>query len=112
MKANLFLATIALLAGALIGYAFYAAGAGTLQVAVSGILCTLFLVAGMSLSVEGFPRTTILVRTATLVFFFAFLLLNILLTVVHIGQSAYIIINGLLTLAAAVIVYLILRSKQ
>lgn len=112
MKANLFLALLALLVGALIIYGFYAAGAGTLQTAVSGTLCTLFLAAGMSLSIEGFPRTTILVKTVAHGFFLLLLLLNILLTVTGIGQIAYIITNGLLTLAALTIIYLIIHSKQ
>ena len=52
MKTNYFLAVIALLVGALIVYGFCAAGAPALQTAVSGVLCTAFLVVGMALSVE------------------------------------------------------------
>ena len=110
MKTNYFLAVIALLVGALIVYGFCAAGAPALQTAVSGVLCTAFLVVGMALSVEGQPRATLLVKSVALTLFLL-LILNIVLTGLHVGQTLYIIVNGVLTLVAATIVYLIIRAK-
>ena len=111
MNTNYFLAVIALLVGALIVYGFCAAGAPALQTAVSGVLCTAFLVVGMALSVEGQPRATLLVKSVALTLFLLLLILNIVLTGLHVGQTLYIIVNGVLTLVAATIVYLIIRAK-
>lgn len=111
MKTNYFLAVIALLLGALIAYGFCAAGAPALQTAVSGMLCTAFLVVGMALSVKGEPRATLLVKSVSLTLALLLLILNIVLTGLHVGQAFYIIVNGVSTLVAATIIYLITRSK-
>ena len=92
MKTNYFLAVIALLVGALIVYGFCAAGAPALQTAVK-------------------PRATLLVKSVALTLFLLLLILNIVLTGLHVGQTLYIIVNGVLTLVAATIVYLIIRAK-
>ncbi|GEM_PF-2725492 len=112
MKTNFFLAVIALLIGALIVYGFCVAGAPALQTAVSGVLCTALLVVGMAISVKGEPRTTLLVKCVTLTLALLLLILNIALTGLHVGQAFYIIVNGVLTLVAATIIYLITRAKS
>ena len=66
---------------------------------------------GMALSVEGQPRATLLVKSVALTLFLLLLILNIVLTGLHVGQTLYIIVNGVLTLVAATIVYLIIRAK-
>lgn len=112
MKVNLFLVLLALLAGTLIGYGFHASGVGMLQTMVSYVLCTLFLATGMGLSVEGYPRTTTLMKTVALGFFLLTLGLNILLIAVGTEPPACIITNGLLALITLTIVYLIVRNRQ
>ena len=111
MKTNYFLTVVALLAGALIVYGFCAAGAPLLQTTVSGVVCTAFLVVGMALSVEGQPRATLLVKSVALTLFLLLLIFNIVLTGLNVGQTPYIIVNSVLTLAAATVVYLIIRAE-
>ena len=110
MKTNYFLTVVALLAGALIVYGFCAAGAPLLQTTVSGVVCTAFLVVGMALSVER-QRATLLVKSVALTLFLLLLILNIVLTGLNVGQTLYIIVNSVLTLAAATVVYLIIRAE-
>ena len=83
-----------------------------MQTAVSGVLCTALLVVGMAISVKGEPRTTLLVKCVTLTLALLLLILNIALTGLHVGQAFYIIVNGVLTLVAATIIYLITRAKS
>ena len=111
MKTNYFLAVIALLVGALIVYGFCAAGAPLLQTAVSGALCTAFLVVGMAFSVKEQPRTTMLMKCLALTFFLLLLILNVVLTLLRVGEVFYVISNSVLTLVAATVVYLIIRVE-
>lgn len=111
MKINYFLSVLALLVGALIAYGFCAADAPLLQTIVSVVLSTVFLLIGMGVSIEGQPRATMLVKTLASTVFLFLLILNIFLTGLHVGESFYIIINGILTLLAVTLLYLIIRAK-
>lgn len=111
MKTNFFLAVIALLIGALIVYGFCTAGAPAVQTTVSGVLCTALLVVGMALSIKGEPRATLLMKCVSLTLALLLLILDIALTVLHVGQAIYVIVNGVSLLVAVTVVYLITRAK-
>ncbi len=112
MKINIVLTLIAVLLGALIGYAFYAAGASLMVTIGGGVLCTLFLAGGMGLSYERYPRTSMLLKITSICAFLLMLVLNIICGVLDAGTAPYVITNGLITLLFVTILYLLCRSKQ
>lgn len=112
MKTNLFLLLLALVAGALIGYGFHVAGAQRLLTILSGVLCTISLVAGTAVAIDGYPRSTLMMRTAAWCFFVALLVANVCFALFGAEQPVYVIADGLIFIAAAGCIYLVARSKQ
>lgn len=108
---NFFMILLALMAGALIGYGFYAAGAGRTVTIAGSVLCTLFLASGLGISVEGYPRASALAKVVSMMTFLGLLVLNVVFAWVGVGDAACIITNGLLTLISAGSIYLIVRSR-
>ena len=59
-----------------------------------------------------FPRTTTLIRTVSFIFFFLALVSNLIFYFTSFNQDAYIIINGILLLIYALIIYTVQKAKQ
>ena len=59
-----------------------------------------------------FPRTTTLIRTVSFIFFFLALVSNQIFYFTSFNQDAYIIINGILLLIYALIIYTVQKAKQ
>ncbi|MBO7189730.1 MAG: hypothetical protein J6V55_04005 [Alistipes sp.] len=112
MKINVFMTILALVASALVGYAFYYAGCTTLHTVVSTVLFAIFLEMGLGLYVENYPRTSILLKVTSFVFLVAFLVLDIILIAVKVSNPTFIITNGLIAVIATLICYKLYQAKQ
>lgn len=112
MKINVFMTILALAASALVGYAFHASGCDALQTSISTILFAIFLVMGMGVSFEQYPRTTMLVKVTCIVLLVVALMLDIALIAFEVSAPTFVITNGLLAIGAAAICYSLIQSKQ
>lgn len=112
MKTNLFLLLLVLVAGALVGYAFHAAGAERLLTILTAVLSTILLAAGTAVAIEGSPRSTLMMRTAAWCFFVVLLAANVCFALFAAAKPVYVIVDGLIAVAAAGALYLVARSKQ
>lgn len=112
MKINVFMTILALVASALVGYAFYISGCSALQIGVSTALFAIFLEIGIGISIERYPRTSILLKVTSLIFLIAALVLDIILIALAVSQSTFIIANGLFAVVAALVFYNLYNTKQ
>jgi hypothetical protein len=114
MKIDIIKTLIAIAVSALIAYGFYSfhntenTQLLTLIVFIE-LFITSFLVLGLRFELN---RTTIHVRTVSTIFFFVFLIINILFSFFSFSIPVYIILNGLLFLTNILIVYSLLKAKQ
>lgn len=105
LKVNAFLALISLAAGALIGYGFSAAGCSVLLSVFAGAEAGLLLVVGSSVSVTAYPRVSVMLKTAALLFLAVLLVANVLLGAFAAATNLLVIVNGLILLLAAATLY-------
>lgn len=114
MKLDIIKTLIAIAASALIAYGFYSfhhtenSQILTLIVFIE-LFLTSFLVLGLRFELS---RTTIHVRTVSTIFFFIYLVTNILFSFFSFNLPIYVILNGLLILTNILIVYSLLKAKQ
>lgn len=112
MKVNMFMTVLAMLASALVGYAFYASGCDTLQTIVSTIMFAIYIVTGMGLSVEQYPRTSMLIKVTAFTLLVITLIADIILIVAEASEPTFIIVNGIVLVIALALGYMLYNSKQ
>ena len=115
MKCNVFLTIIAILLAVLIGYGFYAANKTETYVLLltvgSGLLSALTLVGSMGISTIG--RTGgANIKVLSGIFFILFIISNLVFAFTAIKIAPYIIVNGMLGLIYATIVYKIIKTGE
>ena len=104
MKCNVFLTIIAILLAALIGYGFYAANKTETYV-------LLLTVGSMGISTIG--RTGgANIKVLSGIFFILFIISNLVFAFTTIKIAPYIIVNGMLGLIYATIVYKIIKTGE
>ena len=114
MKIDFIKTLIAFGVSALIAYGFYSFHhSENSQLLVVTSFIELFIASFFVLGLRfEQPRTTSNVRVVTSIFFFVFLITNIVFSFFAFSKHSYIIINGLLLLIAILIVYSIFKAKQ
>lgn len=111
MKLHFLMTLLSLIAGALIGYSFRVLDCSVLLSVIAGVEAGILLVFGTAVSVDGYPRSSMMLKTAALTFFVVLLSVNVLLGAFAAGQHAIIIINGLILLLAIVTLYKVASSR-
>lgn len=112
MKVNPFLLVISLLLSGLIFYAFYVPCAHLPYALTTSLVAALTLIPAMSISIKDAHRLTVMVKVTSGAFFALTLVLNVLFAIWNIPFFVFIITNGVLLCACAVIVYSIAKTKQ
>lgn len=112
MKVNIFMTILALAASALVGYAFHASGCAPLYTGISTALFAAFLVTGMGISFEEYPRTSMLIKVTCFTLLVLTFVLDLILIACEVSNPTFIIINGLLAIVALAICYMLYQSKQ
>lgn len=112
MKVNVFMGILALIATAIVGYAFYASGCNALQISISTLMFAIYIISGMSLSVEQYPRSSMLIKVTAFTMLVITLIADIILIAADANESVFIIINGLLLVIALSLGYMLYNSKQ
>ena len=103
---------LALVASALVGYAFYACDCTTLHTSISTAIFAILLVLSWGISFKQYPRTSTLIRITSFILLLAALAIDIILIALNVSNPTFIITNGLLAVVAALICYSIYQSKQ
>lgn len=112
MKVNVFMGILALLATAIVGYAFYAAGCNALQTTISTLMFAVYIITGMSLKVEAYPRTSVLIKVTAFTFLAFTLIADIILIALDANGPLFVIINGVILVVALALGYMLYNSKQ
>lgn len=114
MKIDYIKTIIALAISILIAYGFYSFyHLGNSQLLVMITFIELFIsslfVLGLNFKLN---RTTLNVRVVSSIFFFVFLITNLIFSLFDFSRQTYIIINGLIILIGVLIVYSLVKLKQ
>ena len=112
MKVNVFMTILALLASALVVYVLFSQDCTALQISVYSLLFALFAVTGMGISIKDYPRSTILLKTASFVFLAIVLVLDTVLIKANASSTAFVLTNGIMAIVALATGYIIFNSKQ
>ena len=113
MKLNLFLSFIAVVVSGLVFYGLYEMNQEKLiYPIVAAAVNVILLVFTMGVSFEAYPRSSIMLKTATGVFWFIALIMNILFVVFNVSNVVLIISNVLILSICSAIVYGIFKAKQ
>jgi hypothetical protein len=112
MKVNIIMTILALVASALVGYAFHSSGCEVLHTVISTVLFAIFMVVGMGISLEQYPRSSMLIKVTCFVIMILTLILDIILIAFKVSDPTFVITNGLLAVAAFALCYMLYQSKQ
>lgn len=113
MKLNLFLSCIAVVVSGLVFYGLYEMNQEKLiYPIIAAAVNVILLVFTMGVSFEEFPRSTVMVKTTTGIFWFIALVMNILFVVFEVQNVVLIIANVLILSICAAIAYGIFKAKQ
>jgi len=113
MRLNLFLSCIAVVVSGLVFYGLYEMNQEKLiYPIVAAAVNVILLVFTMGVSFDKYPRSTVMVKTATGVFWFIALIMNILFVVFEVSNVVLIIANVLILTICASITYGIFKAKQ
>lgn len=112
MRVNGFMMLLAILASALVGYILYSIDCSPLQMAVFSMMFAVFSICGASLSIDDYPRSSMLLKVTSFVFLVIVIILDTILVCVDAGNSVVIVSNGLLLIIALAIGYMLYNSKQ
>lgn len=114
MKIDIFKSLIAAIAGILIAYGFYTfCHSDYRQLLVYTCFAEMLLTGIVTTGVKfELSRTNTLVKVVSLLYFFVFLITNIIFSFLPFTRPVYIIINGLIFLSGMLIIYSLLTAKQ
>lgn len=114
MKLDFIKTIIAIAISALIAYGFYVFNTNENKELLSIGSFVFFLVTSVLTIATNLklPRTTSLIRTISVIFFFIALFSNIIFSFVNFREAVYIIVNGVLFLLFVLITYSITKAKQ
>ena len=114
MKINSIKAVIAFCISGLIAYGFYSFHKTDMKLLLSigsFVFLSLTLIFALSISFA-FPRTTIMIRTVSGIFFAIALIGNLIFSFVNFTLPFYVIINGLALMIYILIAYIVGKAKQ
>lgn len=112
MKVNLFTLIIALIIGGLFGYGFYPMANPHWLAILGAVLCTLLLIATMSISLPEYPRSSVMFKTLSGSLFTVLLVTDIIFFWISVSMPVFVITNGLITAIGATGLHLIYKSKR
>ena len=113
MKLNIFLSCIAVVVSGLVFYGLYEANQEKLIYPITAtVVSLLLLVFTMGISLSDYPRSTMMMKTTTGIFWFIALIMNILFVVFDVSNVVLIISNALLLAICSSVAYGISKSKQ
>ena len=113
MKLNLFLSCIALVVSGLVFYGIYEVNSDKLIFPITAtVVSAILLVLTMGISFKDYPRSTVMMKISTGIFWTIALVMNILFVVYDASNVVLIIANALLLSIGASLVYGISKSKQ
>lgn len=112
MKVNLFMLVIALIIGGLILYGFHALEATWLFSIIGAIICTLLLIASISIHLPEHPRSSLMFRTLSGILFFVLLVADIIFIEMKISEALFILTNGIVVASGAIGLHFIYKSEQ
>ena len=115
MKINIIYSLIALAISALISYAFYSFYEGDNRLLITGgtfLMLTITLLMIFGLKIKNIQRTTIHIRTVSVIMFFISLIVNIVFAMTDFRAELYVIVCGVMMLLFLLVVYSLARTKQ
>lgn len=112
MKVNIFTLIVALIVGGLLFYGFYTMAGSYCLPILGAVLCTLFLVVTMSISLPGYPRSSTMFKTLSGILFLLLLIADIIFFRMTVPISVFVITNGLIAAIGATGLHHIYKSKQ
>lgn len=112
MRINLFTLIVALVVGGLLGYGFYSMTDTKWLAILGAVLCTLLLVATMSVHLPGYPRSSVMFKTLSGILFLILLIADTIFFRITVPMSVFVITNGLITAIGATGLHLIYKSKR
>lgn len=114
MKINSIKSIIAFCISVLIAYGFYSFHKTDMKLLLSigsFVFLSLTLIFALSISFA-YPRTTIMIRTVSGIFFGIALIGNLIFSFVNFTVPFYVIVNGLAIMIYILIAYIVSRAKQ
>ncbi len=113
MKINFFLLFLALVICGLISFGLYNTYDDRCFYSIAtGGVAFLMLGTALALRMPESPRSGVLVRVVSSIFFVVMLIMDILFTCRGIGSTAFIVVNGIMLCVWAALVYGLGRAKQ
>lgn len=103
---------VALIIGGLIFYGFHALEATWLFSTLGAAICTLLLIASISIHLPEHPRTSLLFRTVSGILFFVLIVADIIFIEMKISEALFIVTNGLVVATGAIGLHFIYKSEQ
>lgn len=112
MKVNIFMLFIALILAAMVFIGFNHYYGDLLYTVGTTVVALIMLATGMSFTPEDSPRSGIMIKVASWVFFIILMLVDILFAFYDISGTMFLIVNLAILCGWAVGVYSIARAKQ
>ncbi|MDR3268180.1 MAG: hypothetical protein LBT83_03840 [Tannerella sp.] len=112
MKINFFLLFISIAMCGLIFFGFYKWDDDLWLSILSASISLIFLVTTLAMEFPDAPRSGTMVKVTSGIFFFVFLVLNILFSVFNASETSYVLTNGIGLCIWASSVYGIAKTKQ
>lgn len=112
MKVNVFLLIVALVIGGLLFYGFHALDTSLLFSIPGAVLCTVFLITSMSLSLPESPRSSLMFRTLGGILFMVLLIADLIFIRLEVSEAVFIVTNGLVAAIGATGMHFIYKSEQ